>query len=197
MTTRLILASQSAARQTLLRGAGIAFDVVPSLIDERAVQAAAGLGAPDEIAAHLARAKAVDVSMRHRGCIVIGADQTLASSSRLFNKPDGRDAATAQLRTLSGATHELHSAICAVRDGVVLFAHAESARMTMRPLSDAEIAAYLDAAGDAVTRSVGAYQIEGVGVRLFDKIEGDHFTILGLPLLPLLAFLRREGWFAF
>jgi septum formation protein len=197
MNARVILASQSAARQMLLRNAGIAFDAVPSDIDERAVQSASGHSAPGVIAAHLARVKALDVSSRHAGRIVIGADQTLALGSRLFNKPDGRDGAATQLRALSGATHELHSAVAVVRDGAVLFEHAAVARMTMRTLSEAEIAAYLDAAGDAVTRSVGAYQLEGLGVHLFERIDGDHFTILGLPLLPLLAFLRREGLLAF
>ncbi len=193
----LILASQSAPRQTLLRNAGIAIETVSASIDERAVQAASGLHAPGEIAAHLARAKAAEVSARYPKRYVIGADQTLALGSRLFNKPDGRDAAAAQLGALSGGTHELHSAVAVLCDGVVLFEHIAVARMTMRELSDAQIGLYLDAAGEAVTRSVGAYQLEGIGAHLFARIDGDHFTILGLPLLPLLEFLRGEKLLAF
>lgn len=197
MIPRLILASQSPARRTLLRNAGIAFDAVPAQIDERALQAQSGHHTPGEIAVHLACAKAMDVSSRHPNCFVIGADQTLAIGARLFNKPESREAAATQLRALSNATHDLHSAICVVRDGKELFADVAIAHMTMRALRDAEISGYLDAAGDAVMRSVGAYQLEGLGVHLFERIDGDHFTILGLPLLPLLVFLRNEGVFAF
>jgi septum formation protein len=123
---------------------------------------------------------------------VVGADQTLALGTRLFSKPAGRPQATEQLRALAGRSHQLHSAVAVARDGKILFADATMARMTMRHLSEAEIAAYLDEAGEAVTSSVGAYQLEGLGVHLFKRIEGDHFTILGLPLLQLLAFLRSE-----
>jgi septum formation protein len=188
----LILASQSLARQALLANAGIAFDAVPAEIDERAVELASGLSSPGEIAAVLAREKAVSVSLRHPGQFVVGADQTLALGERLFSKPAGRVQAAAQLRALAGRTHELHSAVAVARNGETVFADAALARMTMRPLDDAAISAYLDAAGEAVTASVGAYQLEGLGIHLFERIEGDHFTILGLPLLPLLKFLRSE-----
>ena len=140
----------------------------------------------------LAREKAISVSLRHPGQFVVGADQTLALDERLFSKPAGRAQAAEQLRALAGRTHELHSAVAVARDGETLFADAAIARMTMRPLDDAAISAYLDAAGEAVTTSVGAYQLEGLGIHLFERIEGDHFTILGLPLLPLLKFLRSE-----
>jgi septum formation protein len=186
---RLILASQSRARQVLLANAGIPFDAVPARIDERAVQEDSGLSAPGEIAGLLAREKALFVSSRNPAHYVVGADQTLALGSR---KPAGRAQAAEQLRLLAGGTHELHSAVAVARDGKVVFSDVSVARLTMRALSGAEISAYLDEAGEAVTSSVGAYQLEGLGVHLFDHFEGDHFTILGLPLLPLLAFLRRE-----
>jgi septum formation protein len=189
----LILASQSRARQALLANAGIHFEIVRADIDERAVQQASSLSAPGDIAGLLAREKALFVSSRQPGRFVIGADQTLALGPRLFNKPAGRVEAAAQLRDLAGLCHELHSAVAVARDGKILFETVAVARMTMRPLSGTEIRAYLDEAGEAVATSVGAYQLEGLGVHLFERIEGDHFTILGLPLLPLLAFLRSEG----
>jgi septum formation protein len=188
----LILASQSRARQTLLANAGISFETVPAEIDERAVQQASNLSAPGDIAALLAREKSLSVSSRLTGRLVVGADQTLALGPRLFSKPAGRAQAAEQLSALAGRAHELHSAVAVARDGKILFADVSSARMTMRRLGEAEIDAYLDEAGEAVTSSVGAYQLEGLGVHLFERIEGDHFTILGLPLLQLLAFLRSE-----
>jgi septum formation protein len=188
----LILASQSRARQTLLAGAGIKFEAVPADIDERAVQQASGMTAPGEVAALLAREKSLSVSSQLSGRLVVGADQTLALGLRLFSKPAGRVQAAEQLRALAGGVHELHSAVAVARDGKILFAAATSARMTMRELDEAEIEAYLDEAGEAATSSVGAYQLEGLGVHLFERIEGDYFTILGLPLLQLLAFLRSE-----
>jgi septum formation protein len=188
----LMLASQSRARQLLLKNAGIEFEAVPADIDERAVQKNSGLSAPGEIAKYLAREKALWVSSRNPGRYVVGADQTLALGERLFNKPAGRAAAAEQLRSLAGRCHELHSAFAVARDGQILFADLSIAKMSMRPLGESEIKAYLDQAGEAVTSSVGAYQLERLGVHLFERIDGDHFTILGLPLLPLLAFLRRE-----
>jgi septum formation protein len=192
----LILASQSAVRRALLTQAGIAVDAVAADLDERAVQQQSGLDDPDAIAVLLAEAKANNVSVHHNGRFVVGADQTLALGKRLFNKPADRTAAAAHLADLAGKTHELHSAVAVARDGAVLWSHVSVARMTMRPLSTAQIDAYLDAAGDAVTASVGAYQLEKHGVHLFERIEGDHFTILGLPLLPLLAFLRSRNLLA-
>jgi septum formation protein len=188
----LILASQSRARQMLLADAGIRFEAVPADIDERAVQKESGLSAPGEVASLLARAKALSVSTQHPNRLVVGADQTLALGNRLFSKPAGRMQAAEQLRALAGSTHELHSAFAVARDGKISFADVSVARMTMRSLADREIEAYLNEAGEAVTTSVGAYQLEGLGVHLFDRIDGDHFTILGLPLLSLLAFLRSE-----
>jgi septum formation protein len=189
----LILASQSRARQLLLANAGIAFETVPADIDERTVQGRSGLTAPDNIALLLAREKALFVSAKFPGRMVVGADQTLALNNKLFSKPTGRAQAAEQLRALAGKSHELCSAVAVARDGKILFAEVSIARMTMRQLSGEGIRAYLDDAGEAVTTSVGAYQLEGLGVHLFERVEGDHFTVLGLPLLPLLAFLRGEG----
>jgi septum formation protein len=188
----LILASQSSTRQALLANAGIDFEAVPADIDEREIQQASGLSAPDDIAALMGRRKELFVTARQPGRFVVGADQTLARGARLFTKPSGRAQAAEQLRALAGGSHELHSAVAVARDGEILFKGVSIARMTMRQLGEREISAYLDAAGEAVTTSVGAYQLEGLGVHLFERIEGDHFTILGLPLLPLLAFLRSD-----
>jgi septum formation protein len=191
-TKPLILASQSPARQGLLTNAGIAFEAIPAEIDERAIELASALSAPGEIAALLARDKAIFVSAKHPGRFVVGADQTLILGGQLFSKPSGRAQAAEQLRALAGQSHELHSAVAVARGGEILFENVSIARMTMRPLDDNAISTYLDAAGEAVTTSVGAYQLEGLGIHLFERIEGDHFTILGLPLLPLLEFLRSR-----
>jgi septum formation protein len=191
-TSPLILASQSGARKMLLANAGLEFEAVTADIDERGIQAASRLSNPREIGLLLAREKAKAVSVHRPGSYVIGADQTLALGERLFNKPAGRAQALAQLHDLAGNSHELNSAVAVAHDGKIVFEDVSVARMTMRQMSEAELSAYLDAAGDAVTTSVGAYQLEGLGIHLFERIEGDHFTILGLPMLPLLAFLRSE-----
>jgi septum formation protein len=188
----LVLASQSKARQTLLANAGIEFESDPADIDERAIQISSGFSSPGAIASLLAREKARIVSVRRPSRYVVGADQTLALGSRIFNKPAGRAQAADQLRALAGHCHELHAAVAVAHDGKLLFEHVSIACMTMRRLADAEINSYLEEAGEAVTSSVGAYQLEGLGIHLFERIEGDHFTILGLPLLELLAFLRSE-----
>lgn len=192
----LILASQSRARQMLLANAGIDFEAIPADIDERGIQHASGLTEPGQIATLLAQRKALHVSSQYPGRYVVGADQTLALGTRLFSKPEGRAQAAEQLQDLAGNSHELHSAVVVARNGQELFSDVAVARMTVRSLGEGDIDAYLDAAGTAVTFSVGAYQLEGFGVHLFERIEGDHFTILGLPLLPLLAFLRGEGLLA-
>ncbi|PYF02440.1 septum formation protein [Rhodopseudomonas faecalis] len=188
----LVLASQSLARQALLLNAGIPFDAFPAAIDERAVQHASGLTTPGEIAVRLAEEKAAAVSARHPGRLVLGADQTLALGERTFNKPADRAQAVAQLRSLAGRRHELHSAAALVRNGQILFSDVSVARMTMRPLSDEQIDTYLNEVGEAATTSVGAYQLEGLGVHLFSAVHGDLFTILGLPLVPVLEFLRSQ-----
>jgi septum formation protein len=142
----------------------------------------------------LARAKAQAVAAGMPDRLVLGADQTLSLGSQRFDKPADRDAACAQLRALAGRTHELHSAIAFVRNGEVIYEHVEVARMTMRAFSDRFLDAYLDAAGAAVTASVGAYQVEGAGIHLFAAIDADYSAILGLPLIPALSFLRRAGY---
>jgi septum formation protein len=190
--TPLILASQSQVRQALLANAGLSFETIPAAIDERAIQRNSGLTTGSEIAVLLACEKARDVSLRSPGRYVIGADQTLECDGRLFNKPVGRAGAAEHLRALSGRTHTLHAGVAIVRDGKPLFEDVSVARMTMRELSEDTIEAYLNAVGDAATASVGAYQLENMGVHLFSRVEGDHFSILGLPLLPLLAFLRSQ-----
>src|SRR3954452_5371842 len=188
----LILASQSSARKMLLANAGLEFEAVTADIDERGIQSASNLSDPCEIALLLAHEKAKAVSVSRPESHVIGADQTLALGNRLFNKPTGRAQALAQLRDLAGHSHELNSAVAIARDGEIIFEDVSIARLTMRQMTEAELSTYLDTAGDAVTTSVGGYQLESLGIHLFERIEGDHFTILGLPLLPLLAFLRRE-----
>ncbi len=192
----LVLASRSDVRGKILAATGLWFEIRPADLDERALEAQAGNPGPIAAAQLLARAKASAVSMERPGQLVIGADQTLARGTERFSKPADRAAAAGQLRRLSGSSHELHSAIVLVRDGEVVFEHVDSARLTMRKFDDDFIAIYLDAAGSAASASVGGYQLEGIGVHLFERVEGDYFTILGLPLLPLLAFLRQNGWVA-
>jgi septum formation protein len=189
----LLLASKSDSRRALLESAGIPLEVSPTDIDERAVEARAGHVDASEVAAVLAHAKALSVAGQNPGRLVLGADQTLALGQRRFSKPADRAVARDQLQTLRGKTHVLHSALAVARDGTIVFEHREDARLTMRMFSDGFLDRYLDAVGDAVTASVGAYQVERIGIQLFERIDGSHFTILGLPLLPLLDFLRREG----
>lgn len=189
----LILASASTSRQALLRAADIPFEIVVSDINERDAEQSAPASAPDEVARVLAIAKAQAVSTNHPSRHVIGADQTLAIGARRLSKPRNRAEAREHLRAMSGVTHELHSAFALVREGRTLHAGVSTARLTMRALSDDMIEAYLDEAGDDVLRSVGAYQLEGLGLHLFENIDGDYFTILGLPMLLLLRALRDEG----
>ncbi len=184
----LVLASKSAARRAIIEAAGIPLEIVAADIDERAIEARAGPHGASDAAVMLAREKARVGGARIKGRFVVGADQTLALGRARFTKPFDRDTAREQLHALSGRTHELHSR--------VVFSQVDSAKLTMRPLSERFLDAYLDAAGASVTTSVGGYQLEGLGCHLFEKVEGDHFTILGLPLFGLLAFLRREGCLA-
>lgn len=192
----LVLASKSAIRHAILREAGIPVEIEPADVDERTVEATTAARAAGEVAALLARAKARAVAARRPGRLVLGADQTLALGERRFSKPADRAAARAQLEALRGRTHELHTAVTLVRDGNTLFEHRERARLAMRAFSDRFLDDYLDAVGAAVTASVGGYQLERAGIQLFERIEGDHFVILGLPLLPLLRYAREAGWLA-
>jgi len=187
----LILASQSKTRRMLLTAAGVPVEARPADLDERGLEARAQTQSAGAVAAMLAREKAIAVERQHGGRLVLGADQTLALGAERLTKPQNRDAARAQLRALCGRTHELHSAIAFVQHGVVQFEYVGVARLTMRSFSEQFLELYLDAAGDGVTASVGAYQLEGFGMQLFKDVHGDYFTVLGLPLLQALEFLRR------
>jgi septum formation protein len=189
----LVLASKSAVRREVLVSAGIPVEAIPADIDERGIEAEAALVDPGEVALMLAREKAKAVSSGLPGRWVLGADQTLALGTRRFSKPADAAAARVQLTVLRGRTHALHSAIAVARDGAVMHATIEVARLTMREFSDSFLDRYLADAGPAVLASVGGYQLERIGIHLFEQVAGDHFTVLGLPLIPLLAFLRREG----
>jgi len=192
----LVLASKSAARRALLEAAGVPVEIEPADIDERAVEARAGLDDAETAAALLAREKAKAVAQKRSGRMVLGADQTLALGNRRFSKAPDRAAAREQLMALRGNTHTLHSAVAVVAAGAVVFEHVDAAHLTMRAFSDAFLDSYLDTVGDAATASVGGYQLEGVGIQLFERVDGDHSTILGLPLLPLLDWLRQSGHLA-
>lgn len=195
-TTQIILASTSASRAKLLAAAGIEARKEPPDVDEKAVRMVleeTGDVAPADVAEVLARAKAEAVSDRFPAAIVIGADQVLALEDRLFEKPENLEAARRALLELRGKTHYLHACVAVARGGDTLWAHTETAAMTMRDFSPEFVGRYLAEAGDSVLQSVGGYQLEALGVHLFEAIDGDFFTILGLPLLPLLAFLRDRG----
>nr|WP_198517428.1 Maf-like protein [Brucella intermedia] len=194
MMSDLILASKSPFRSALLKNAGIEFSTASAEIDERAVEAPLyETGAtPEEVAQVLAEAKALDVSEKNPGTVVIGCDQTLSLGDEIFHKPADMEAARRQLLKFSGMTHQLNSAVVLVKDGETLWRHVSIARMTMRDLDPGFVGRYLGRVGDAALSSVGAYQVEGPGIQLFDRIDGDYFTIVGLPLLPLLAELRKE-----
>lgn len=192
---QIILASSSPFRRAMLHNAGVAVSVEPASIDERAVEAAVGDAdlTPADLATVLAEAKAVDVSDRNPGALVIGCDQTLSLDGQLLHKPADMEEARRRLLALSGKTHRLDSAVVLARNGEAIWRHAGTALLTMRPLDPAFIGRHLSRIGDKALSSVGAYQVEGEGIQLFEKIDGDHFTIVGLPLLPLLQELRALG----
>ncbi len=192
----LVLGSGSASRAALLEAAGLTFETDPAGIDEAAIRKvitrAEGTNLSD-VADVLARAKAETVSERHPGALVIGADQVLACGDELFEKPGNMEEARRTLLALQGRTHQLHSAVALAREGDVNWGYVETVDLSMRALTPEFIGRYLAAAGERVLQSVGAYQFEGLGVHLFEEIRGDYFSILGLPLLALLAQLRREA----
>lgn len=191
----VVLASASEARRRLLRGAGVPFRAEAAAVDETEVKAAlrAEGASAMQVAETLAELKARRIAHRHGGALIVGADQMLDCDGRWFDKPGDRADAAEQLRALSGRTHELLTAVCLLRDERRIWHHNAQARLTMRPLSEPFIAAYLDAVGEVALHGVGAYQIEGRGAQLFTRIEGDGFAIQGLPLLPLLEMLRQHG----
>lgn len=196
-TSQLILASGSRARYSLLKSAGVAFTVIPADIDETAVRETLTSDNPEidpvDIADVLARVKGEAVSAANPDSLVIAADQVLALGPEIFSKPSDLEDARECLKKLRGQTHQLHSAVVLAENGEVTWAHVETADMTMRNFSTMFLSEYLVKAGEAVCHSVGGYQLEGQGIQLFEKIDGDYFTILGLPLLPLLAELRQRG----
>lgn len=194
----IILASASHSRRRLLEAAGIAFRAMAAGVDEAAIKrahapSAAGYGA---LARQLAVHKAMALAQRHPGALVIGADQILVFDGEAFDKPDSIETARRQLLKLRGETHSLETAVACTCGNDVLWSHVESPRLTMRAFSSEFLEAYLAAEGQSVTETVGGYKIEGPGVQLFDSVTGDYFAVLGLPLLPLLAFLRAQGTIA-
>lgn len=195
MTKSLILASSSPFRRQLLENAGLDFDAIAADIDERAIEAPlkeSGAG-PDAVALHLARAKALDVSKRFPEALVIGSDQTMSLGVRVYHKPATLADAHAHLLSLSGATHRLNSGVAFARGGEVLWDFVGHANMTVRVLTDDFVERHLARVGAKALQSVGAYQLEGEGIQLFEQIDGDYFTIIGLPLLAVLGQLRRMG----
>lgn len=189
----LILASKSGSRRAMLGAAGVAFESIPADLDERALEAGLVGAAPNAIALALAEAKALAVSREHSDQLVLGSDSLVEVDGRRFDKPASRTDAAAHLRFFSGKTMQLHSAAALARDGTVLWRHAAVARLRVIALSDAFIEGYLDHEWPAVAGCVGVFRIEDRGVQLFEAIEGDHFTVLGMPLLAVLGALREFG----
>jgi len=195
MAEKIILASGSPFRKAMLVNAGLDIEAVPADVDERALEAPlqdSGVS-PEDVASILAEAKATEVSERKPGALVLGCDQTLSLGDEIFHKPADMEGARRHLLALSGKTHQLNSAAVLCRNGEVLWRHVGVASLTMRKLDPAFIGRHLARVGAKALSSVGAYQIEGEGVQLFDKIEGDYFTIVGLPLVPVLKELRALG----
>jgi septum formation protein len=195
MGHKIILASKSQARRSLLANAGLEFEALSADIDERAIEAKleAMSATPLDVARALAVEKAKALSQLHPDALVIGCDQTMSLGDRVYHKPGDMQEAFAHLKSLSNAVHQLNSAVALVKNGEVIWDHLSSAHMYVRKLSDAFIRQHLENVGEKALTSVGAYQLEGEGIQLFEKIEGDYFTILGLPLLPLLQQLRVLG----
>ncbi len=194
MGSPLILASGSTARQMLLKNAGLEFIAIPATVDERAIEENLPLAGRDpvSVARHLALAKAMDVSDRAAGAFVIGCDQTMSLGNQILHKAASLDEARQTLTSLRGKAHFLNSAVCLVRDGELIWSDVTKACMQVRDFSDEFLDGYIERNGKSILSSVGCYQLEGEGIQLFDAIAGDYFTILGLPLLPLLAALRQH-----
>ena len=189
----LILASQSASRRAMLDAAGVPYRAVPAHLDERALEESLAGSQPDEIAQQLAVAKACAVAAEHPGALVLGSDSLVEVNGRRFDKPESREQAAEHLRFFSGKAMRLHSAAALVRGGTVVWCWSALAVLSVRPLSDAFITDYLTHEWPAVAGCVGVFRIEARGVQLFERIDGDHFTVLGMPLLPVLGALREQG----
>jgi septum formation protein len=192
---RVILASGSTSRAAMLANAGVPFETDRPAVDEMAVKQSmkiSGAGA-DEVAEALAATKAQQISRKHDGDLVIGADQVLVCGDAWFDKPDNLDSSARQLRALRGLTHDLVSAVCVVQHQIVIWHHVDRASMTMRPFTDSFLNWYLSEIGEEACSTVGGYKLEGLGAQLFSHVEGDYFTVLGMPLIPLLDFLRAHG----
>jgi septum formation protein len=189
----LVLASQSQSRRAMLEAAGVPFEPVPARIDERGLEAALVGAGPAEVALALAEAKALAVSDGHPARLVLGSDSLVEVEGRRFDKPASREDAAAHLRLFSGKTMQLHSAAALARGSEVIWRHGAVARLTLRELSERFITSYLGHEWPAVSGCVGVFRIEARGVQLFEAIEGDHFTVLGMPLLAVLAALREHG----
>ncbi len=192
-TERLVLASRSAARRAMLTGAGVPYVAEDAGVDESAIKTSLAGIAPAELALELAQAKALAVSRRDPEAWVLGSDQTLAFDGGMVSKAPDLAAASERLKSLCGRTHQLHSAAALATNGAVVWSGVDTARMTMRDFSDDFLVAYLAAEGEGLLGSVGCYRLEGMGSQLFERVEGDYFTVLGMPLWPVLAELRRAG----
>ena len=191
--TRLVLASGSTVRAKLLIGAGLTFDVRSSDVDEGALKKSNNGLAANDLAEILAQAKALAISKDSMEALVIGADQILECEGQIYDKPVGASGVRSHLRALRGRVHQLVSAVCVAEEGAIVWSHTAIANLIMRDFDDIYVEHYIQQAGPEVQSSVGAYRLEDIGIQLFERIEGDYFTILGLPLLPLLAFLRQHG----
>jgi septum formation protein len=189
----IILASKSASRRAMLEAAGVAFTAVPADVDERAIESGLVGAAPGEVALALAESKALAVSLSHPGTLVLGSDSLVEVAGRRFDKPRSRDDAADHLRFFAGKEMHLHSAAALARDGTILWSHADSAALAVRGLSENFITGYLAAEWPDVSACVGVFRIEGIGVQLFESIKGSQFTVLGMPLMPVLAALRDAG----
>jgi septum formation protein len=189
----VVLASSSPFRRMLLENAGLTFEWRAADIDERQIESSIGEKSPDKVAMVLARAKALDVSRHSPAAFVIGSDQTMSMGDRVYHKARDRAEAKETLLSFSGLTHRLNSAVAIALDGEIVWEHVSHAELTARILDEGFVERYLDRVGDKAMTSVGAYQLEGEGIHLFSEIDGDYFTILGLPMLPLLQELRRLG----
>jgi len=189
--SKIILASKSVARQSMLRNAGIEFKSVPANIDEEKIQNQGG--DPSDVAEILGQQKALHVSKEKSNCYIIGSDQVLSMDNKIYSKAKNETQARDRLKEFMGQAHHLHSSVSIVKNSEILFTHTATATLTMKGLSDDALDDYINTAGDVLTQCVGCYAIEGHGIRLFKEIKGDFFTIMGMPLLPLLNFLDSEG----